>query len=279
MAGPSGMSGPTICLFGNGFDGNVTEADFISGAIPNPLNRDYYFENLSLMNFTLATGGYRIFVKNELHLQDACIINNGCDGGPTPPAGANLCSGGAGAANGTMGGGTNGGSSFVTNHGNVVAAPGANTNADQVNAGGRGGDAGTSAGNLIDLATLHQWGGLELLNMYPQNATGRTLNDIQIWGGTGGGGSLAGPGGGGGGGIVGIFACRISGTGCVQARGGDGYPNGPGPTGGGGGGVVILSFLFGQCAQYTIDVSGGLGFNGGHNGQDGNVFCVQIKAT
>lgn len=275
----TGPTGPGNCLFGNGVDGDATEASFASltnpTGIPNPLDRDYFFQNLSLTNYTLDTNGYRVYVRQGLTLNNGFIINNGRNGSAPPLTIENVSSGGAGAANGTLGGGTNGGGAYIATTGLLIATTGADTNADQANGGGQGGTGATRPGNFIPI--FSQWGGLEQLNSYPQNANGRTLNNHQIWGGTGGGGGgTSGGGGGGGGGVVGVFACEIMGTGTLQARGGNGFV-GAGPTGGGGGGIVILAFSQGSCGQYTLDVSGGSGGSGGSNGSPGNVFCTQIN--
>jgi hypothetical protein len=271
----TGPTGQGSCLFGNGSDGDATEADFVAGTFPNPLSRDYYFNYLSLTNYTLDTNGYRVFVRKGLNLDNGYIVNNGRNGSAPPTTTENVGSGGAGAANGTVGGGTSAGGAYLTVTGQLIATTGADTQADQTNAGGQGGAGATRAGNFIPV--FSQWGGIEQLNSFPHNSTGRTFNNIQIWGGTGGGGGgAAGGGGGGGGGFVGVYACEIMGSGVLQARGGNGYI-GAGSTGGGGGGIVVLAFTVGSCAQYTLDVSGGTGGSGGANGNPGNVFCTQIN--
>lgn len=280
--GPQGNPGSGANLFGNGADGDFT--DCLEG--PDSvtlLDRDYYFNNLEICG-TLCTNGYRIFVRNTFTLRSTGMVcNNGGDG--------NIHCGGNGAPMGTLGGGGGGGCMLVTAQ-----------DLDVPIAGGIGGFGNLPPG--VPTPYTHSSGGVTVFgankyqdqyyagffNHYPENSTGRTLDAVQVYGGTGGGGNNLGQegGGGGGGGVVGIYAFRLAADdngvgGMIQARGGNGYSgngqptNPPLATGGGGGGAIIISYAHGNPNAYTYDVSGGLAGGFGQNGNPGNVFKVNIS--
>lgn len=285
--GPVGPAGIGVCIFGSGFDGDVDEC--AGQPLPFPqrtMDRDYFFNNLTLCG-NINTNGFRLFVRGTFTWNGGIIFNNGQNGTQfTLGAGANY---------GTLGGGTAGG--IINGDGTSYPAQ----TSQFPNAGGiggtgsiRGGDPkqfSVSGGGRISCINIDQCGGDSqnrpefrgafLLNQFPQNSTGRTLDGEQIWGGTGGGGGLS-AGGGGGGGIVGLYVCTLRGTGgLLQARGGDAFnnPSTRAPAGGGGGGVIILSYVtVNPETVINFDVTGGLGANGGENGRPGQVFVVEISA-
>ncbi len=267
--GPTGPTGPgcpcppdiNCCSFGNGSDGDV-DLCLNPNAISNPLDRDYYFNNLKVC-LKLRTGGFRIFVKDTLTLDEGIICDDGGDGGPPNGIGAPL---------GTCGRGTNGGFG-VNGHGE---------NSDKPTIGGIGGFGKYAPGQLFPFSPTS--GGAVILNFFPDNTRVRDLNGNMIWGGTGGGGDDGLPPGGitlteggGGAGNVMIAALNIQGNGTIRARGGNGSPTGK--TGGGGGGGIILDFRAkADDANIILDVQGGTGFNGGTNGTQGSIFIVQVGA-
>lgn len=237
---------------GNGCDGNV-DLSVNPNAIPNPLNRDYYFCNLRLGAATLQTNNYRIFVRDTLDFNGGGISNNGGDGSAT--------SGGAGAFIGTTGRGTSGG---FGGNGEDSAFP---------NAGGSGGFGAFPPGAIYPFAP--DSGGLVIFNSFPQNTTVHQLFGSAIYGGTGGGGDVSG-GGGGGAGIIMIAAYRLTGSGFIQARGGAGSPSGN--TGGGGGGAIIVDYVFkSTSSDIVMDVRGGTGSGSGTAGANGNIFVVKVE--
>jgi len=261
--GPQGPPGPEIPWdeiaegwFGSGVDGSY-DLCVDPNALPNPLDRDYFFQDLTICG-PLCTGGHRIFVRGTLTFGDLGVIcNNGEDGGS--------CNG-IGAPTATAGGGTNG-----------TFGPGVAANTPTL--GGKGGDGKFPGGATYPFAPTS--GGPHQFNHFPLNMTGRDLNGNQVMGGTGGGGddgippnSVGLSSGGGGGGVILIAAFRITGTGQIQAFGGNGGAGGR--TGGGGGGAIIINYIFKENDNITLNVNGGLGQNGGQNGEAGSIFVVQV---
>lgn len=265
--GPPGPAGPVLpaLLCPEPIDGDV-DLSKDPHAIPNPLDRDYYFSNLTVCG-NLRTCGYRIFVCGTLtFVNDGIISNDGNDGAVFPSSDNSVCCCSAG----TIGAGTLGGCGR------------AGTNADTPSIGGAGGAGKYPGGSLFPFRASD--GDRNIFTIFPSNSTGRTLNGIIASGGTGGGGDdglTPGIGyacGGSGGGVVFISARNIAGTGTISARGGNGSP--AGRTGGGGGGAIILNYVSqAEGADVTLDVSGGIGQNGGSNGvgdPETQIFIVQV---
>jgi Collagen triple helix repeat (20 copies) len=266
--GPIGPGGPILpaLLCGEPIDGDV-DLCANPNAIPNPLDRDYYFNNLTVCG-NLKTCGFRIFVcENLTFVNGGTISNDGQDGGACTTNINSVCSCGSG----TVGSGTAGGCGR------------AGANADTPSIGGMGGAGKYPGGALFPFRASD--GDRNIFTLFPSNATGRTLNGVIASGGTGGGGDdgIA-PGlgfacGGSGGGVVVINAYNVLGDGKVSARGGNGSP--AGVTGGGGGGAIIFNYAFKALgANILLDVSGGLGQNGGSNGvgdPNTQIFVVQIS--
>ena len=255
--GDTGATGSVAGLFGNGDDGNI-DLCINPNAIPNPMDRDYYFRNLKVCG-KLCTGGFRIFVRETLEFVNGAVIcNDGGNGGPCTGSGAPL---------GTCGAGTNG----------LFAGKG--VDADTPTIGGQGGQGKYPPGNLLPFTP--SGGGPNLLNSFPQNVLGRDLNGVRISGGTGGGGDdglppngIGATGGGGGAGVIIISAQHITGNGEIRARGGNGGTNGK--SGGGGGGGIIINYSVIDTDDITINVAGGLGANGGTDGLPGSIYIVQV---
>jgi len=225
---PTGSSG----IYGDGSDGDITvnANPFNSGTliVNNVLQRDAYFDNLTVENTRiLETNGYIIFAKTSI-INQGTIRNNGSNGaGVTGGAGGVAGSMGSGGEGGTCttnggGGGGGGGVVFVVartinNTGGVIqanggdgadaigtAGAGGKDDGDAVSPsaeGGAGGDGGASGASPTGSggATTTSYGVRSVL----QELVAKSI------GGGGGGGSggtqntiAAGGGGGGGGGAV-----------------------------------------------------------------------------
>jgi len=262
-------------IFGTGIDGNVT-----LGSGQTTLTKDMYYNNLTLQNgATLATGGYRIFVKNTLDLQgNSVILNNGSNGVAQ--------TGGLGAPSGTLGGGANGGAGgllgLVGSNGGITT-----TNRQMGGVGGQGGISAVLGGNVRSNPSVptSSMGSIFVFNDLFSAIRGRALDGTLLEGGDGGSGggsniliTALGGGGGGGAGVVMICAKTITGTGFIQANGGNGgNVVGSGGGGGGGGGcvVVISSSLGISNSNITANGgSGGTGTNNGQSGANGNIFLI-----
>ena len=289
---------------GDGNDGNVTIA---SGT--TTLTRDMYYNRLIVASgATLATAGYRVFVKDYL-VNSGTISVNGNPGGN----GGNSSSGTGGTA-GAAAAATTSGSPTMPVAGGIAGSAGndggtpsgkngvAASNAvaariGPVAKGGGGGGKGDTTGSNGSAgadtsapAEPASWRTAVGQTSWVSVADG--VADIPSYpdragGGGGGGGSLTTHGGGGGGGsgssggIVWISAQTSAGSGTYSVTGGAGGNGGRGATGGdvggGGGGsggsggwVIILTRhdIFGG----TYSVTGGAGGTGGlgrNNGVDG----------
>ena len=237
-------------------------------AIPNPLDRDYYFGNLTVCG-NLKTCGFRIFVCGNLTFVDGIISNDGVNGSATTGC-TGCCGYNCSYSGGTVGAGTAGGCGR------------SGQNADTPSIGGQGGAGKYPGGALFPFRASD--GDPNIFSLWPNNINGRTLNGVIASGGTGGGGDdgispgIAYACGGSGGGVVVISAYNVVGTGAVTARGGNGSPLGV--TGGGGGGAIIFNYVYKDAAaNILLDVSGGLGQNGGSNGvgnPNTQIFVTQL---
>lgn len=221
---------------------------------------------------TVLPNGYRLFVRHVLN-HDGLIDHSGFDGldaDSSPPA---TFKGGTGAATGTLGGGGNGGYSYLTGDETGGASP--YTVGTGISQGGVfGGDVTPNSAQQNNSAFNSMTNPIMGLSVF---------SPIHISGGSGGGcpsynaDSIGKAGGGGGGGIIFIAAAILQGNGTIRARGGNsGINNLGGPSsGGGGGGGIFISAFQNNGSTYTLDVSGGLSFdsvggpNPAGNGQDG----------
>jgi len=263
-------SNPIVGLnyFGDGRDGDVT---IYSNTF---MTRDIYANNLTVTaGSILDTAGYRIFVRKKLTV-DGTIRCNGAPGVGSMPgfgisSGFGLLLGGNGGSGGAGSG--EGGISVVGLGGNGGNGGGAG--------GGGGGKVTTS--NMIPISDI-----ASLLNLRELATTSMT----RYTGGAGGGGGSGfidawdehpGGGGGQGGGPVIIAAQFITGSGSIEAKGGDGAPAPETNTyggGGGGGGVIVIVYCHkGYDYALTLNVSGGQGYNGGQNGQPGQIIWWKVN--
>jgi hypothetical protein len=271
-------------------DGDVVLGKNIS------LTRNMYYRNLIISpGVTLNTNGWRIVVTEHLVL-NGTISHNGTDAiGATPGTGT------AAIYTTYLGSGSDGGAGLTTNgtgKSGIAAA--------YQCAGGKGGNGGRgytiyvegSAGSFMPISAVD--GGLNMLATMPVAFLGRLISEKSyIMGGTGGGSggamrlsakTVRSGAGGGGGGLIVLAAKSITGTGKIEARGGNGSDAGytgtflphAGGGGGGGGGCIIVVSQFGMSGKIEISVSGGTGGLGvgegtpGSKGADGNIFTLQI---
>jgi hypothetical protein len=230
--------------------------------------------------FTLTTAGYGIWC--EKLVDNGTIANNGSNGGV---GGASPSTGGAGASAATFGGGMPGGSAD-SNTTQPTAATAFYGGAFDSAFYGRGGGAGTiAAGGLGTPGISNQNNSYYI---WKRNPGCNTLLDAvgrYIWAGSGGGagsgdGTNYGGSGGGGAGIVFINAKTITGTGVINAIGGNGGNATIGDCGGGGagsGGVIIIHTLM-NPADFTItaSVSGGTPGTGSGSGGTGSTSATGI---
>lgn len=238
------------------------------------LTEDLFCDNIMLSaGVTLHTNGYKIFAANAFAILGT-ISNTGGNAG--------LSSGGSGAPNGTLGGGSDGGftsTQFTSASGMPVQGVNPVAGASMGGAGGQSGGAG-GAVNVSE-------SGVYTLDYFIYLNTLHDLYGNVFAGGSGGGSgtfNLFGSGnGGGGGGVIAIFAKTIMGNGVITADGGSGS-TGQGATdggGGGGGGGFIYIVTGHNMFIGSIHANGGsAGANGGSGGstpQNGQAGFVKIK--
>ncbi len=273
-AAPTGGSGGTLPLFGDGFDGDVTIA------VDTTLTSDMYYDDLTVNAATnLTTGGFRIFVKGTLTLNGTIRFN-----GVTATNNNGAGFGGSNQTLKTTEAGANGG---------TAAGSAATARADCMGgAGGLGGTGSGGAGGAGGAATVpaSTRGGVRAFGNIATAFFGRIIDASNaaaivspfagLGGGGGGGDGTAGGGGGGGGGFVCIAAKTLAGAGTIEAKGGNGAAASAGNRGGGGGGGggVVTLITASTSNPYTISVAGGTGGAGsgtgtaGANGSDGRTF-------
>lgn len=264
--------------YGDGSDGTV-----VLGAGTTTLTRDMYYENLTLgATSVLATGGFKIFVRNLCTIPVGAVVrHNGAPGLVGVDANTGGVAG-AGATGGTMGAGFNGGAGGSDANG----ANGTNASASLGGAGGAGGNSNdTGNGGTGGTTTL-----ASITVGFRHLAVAMGYSDAGVqWrggaGGAGGGGGDTGSGGGGGGGGGCLFlaAYRLVLEGEIEALGGDGGDGFTGPDalgnggGGGGGGGVIWLVTRGRSGSGTVLAAGGEGGVGhlvGENGDPGSTGTV-----
>jgi len=131
-------------LFGDGSDGVVAITSNTS------LARDMYYKDLTVTSCFLTTKGFRIFVKDTLHLNAATIRHNGtggtagaAGGDEDEEGGANGGNGGAGASAGSLQAGTAGSKGGASGIGDA-------------HGGGGGGGGGGSGGIVFIYARVLQ---------------------------------------------------------------------------------------------------------------------------
>jgi hypothetical protein len=124
-------------LFGDGSDGVVAITSNTS------LTRDMYYKDLTVTSCFLTTNGYRVFVKDTLHLNAATIRNNGSGGSTGGASGGN---GGSGGPGGSLQAGTAG------------SRGGAGGSGDTFRGGGGGGGGGSGGIVFIYARVLQETG-------------------------------------------------------------------------------------------------------------------------
>ncbi|QYB17388.1 hypothetical protein PV-S19_0024 [Pacmanvirus S19] len=229
---------------------------------------------------TLTTAGYGIWCEKLVH--NGIIANNGQNG---TDGGASSGTGGLGAPAATFGGGMPGGSadSNTAQPTAAVAYYGGTFASTFI---GYGGGAGSIAsGGIGTTGTSNQNNSYYIWKRNPNSNTLLDAVGRYIWAGSGGGaasgdGTNYGGSGGGGAGIVFISAKTITGTGVINAIGGNGGNATIGNCGGGGagsGGVIIIHTLM-NPADFTIsaDVSGGTPGTGFGSGGTGSLSVAGI---
>lgn len=264
--------------FGDGSDGSVTISS------PTSLTRDMYYDSL-VVNNTLTTNGYRIFVKGTLS-------GSGTIKYPDGNAGSNgSATAGAGGAAYTAGGplrntaGANGGDSSAGGAGSdgyIGSAPGAGGNPGAL--GGAGGVAGAAVNSAK--FGIERW---MVISMLMRVASGVVAITPRGAGGGGGDNSGNGAGGGGGasGGVVWIAARNWGGTFTISAIGGNGGNGGSGGNYGGGGGggaggtAVIIHITKTWTGSYSLTggtggAAGGVGATAGGNGATGTSYELRL---
>lgn len=293
-AAPSGGGGSAGASYGNGQDGTVTfdGSSVVLGLTPSSsvytLNRDIFLAAGTINNgVSIKTNGFRVFCKGAL-TNNGTILWNGTNAsgttkgfGPSNSSSTFQVNTAATTAPGTEGGpgATNGGTggSASVNH-----AYGGQGGTGGTGVGGAGAAGGTKASLATGYSPIYAMPYCTMLREFKGDGT-NTYIQAGTGGGSGGGntfGDSSGAGGGGGG-IVFVAAFTFSGTGTIQAKGGNG---GDGSTaggesfytgggGGGGGGLLVIissSISGGAISGQTLDVSGGAGgLKGGSSGTNG----------
>jgi hypothetical protein len=253
--------------YGTHADGNATfdGTSTVLGLVPNAAQTYFMTANIECSNMTINPGVTVVTQGFIIMCTGLLTVNGIIDNSGTAASGTTQ---GTGAFWTFMGGGSDGGSGshFSAQQSGVsFTTVGTNNNVALGGQGGMGGNIsnlGGATNNPIGASTLvwradHLDLGSILMSSRIFNAglagAGSTgaASLISFGGGTGGGGGASpgggppvdGGGGGGGGGIILIFASAITGTGTIQANGGNGanatavqWAGG----GGGGGGVIII---------------------------------------
>lgn len=296
------LAGLAPFYFGDKADGSATISVDTTAA------KDMFYDSLTVnagVNYNMA--GFRLFARTLVN--NGRIHNNGGDGVTpvtnTQPAGGVA----AGAAfyggtpavgrpgsNATPGvsGAPNAGYSWPGSTIGTAAASTGIGNAGGICQGGSGGGVGGAAGSAggTTVATSPVAEGSP--HNMPERLIGRAaLEATQKWTGGSGGGigsctaasSFSG-GSGAGGGVIGVFAQVYSGTGTIEARGGnagDSFYGGAGGqvngSGGGGGGVAVVVTGSGVPAVLVNGGNRGLAANGGNNGGSGGAGISYVDAN
>lgn len=273
-------------FYGDGSDGDVTIT-----AGTTTLTRDMFYENLTVTSTgILATGGYRIFVRDLCTIQTSGLIHRNGGAGLIPAnSGVGGVAGAGASGSGTLGDGANGGAGAS----NANGANGTGTSSAYGGSGGAGGnsnDTGNGGTGGVATAPVAALGsGRHLGAAFGWTINTGTSSNLQWSGGAGGAGggggdTGSGGGGGGGGGVLVLAAYRLDNEGAIQANGGVGGPAFGGPDaagnggGGGGGGGALWLITRGRTGAGTVTASGGIGGAGflvgaaGANGSAGTVF-------
>lgn len=262
-----------------GFFPVASDGDAVISA-DTTLTRDMYYNTLVINSgATLFTNGFRVFARTS-------ITNNGF----IDRSGANASGTAATTAltAGTLAAGTTGGAG-----GTAAGSAGGNSATSLGGAGGAGGLGSLGAGGAGGTNTLNTAGngGVETFQNVDRCKEGRNLAGTQVTYGSGGGGGggdgVAGGAGGAGGGLIILMSPLITGTGQINAKGGNGFTPITGGNKGGGGGagggiIVCISENDVTTTSLALSVSGGLGAPGvgtganGVNGTVGRIYLVRV---
>ncbi len=156
-AGQAIEDGVLLAFYGDGSDGNLA-----AGAGVTTLGKDTYYNNVTLnATDTIATAGYRLFIKGTLTMANGAIIRN--NGG----VGADGVGGAGGAAGIAAPSGTVLGGSAAGAGGSLAAGAVGTVLADSLGGSGGGGGAGgvnvfiynRLSGAITDPATICQAAG------------------------------------------------------------------------------------------------------------------------
>lgn len=280
-------------LLGDGSDGSPTfdGSTTILGMVPSSnvytLTRDFYFEAPVINNgVTIKEAGFVFLARGNVTL-NGVIERNGNNA-------VNSSSGLVGAAGAALTGGrlpgSAGGASGVNANvagqaaGGQTGTPQGYNTAGGAGGAGQGGAGGAGGTNTEAIAVSNGWRQAHCA------LQGRTMiySAFSIGGGGGSGGGNSGSpsgSGGGSGGWCSVAAKSFSGTGSIQAKGGNGgnaFAGGGNAGGGGGGKGGIIAVVWVTGAQPTCTVTGGTGGTGvgtgvgGSAGTDGLVIPFKL---
>jgi len=273
--GPTGLSGGTGLnawmqagsRFGDAsflsYPGNFMSSQLTTITGIMELTADAQFDSVLIPTGSiLYTRGYQVKARYRF-VHFGLIDNSGQDGEDADFGSLTTYKGGTGGFAGTLGGGGQGGYSYLS--GAVAGAPSLNALGNSnLFQGGQGG----GAINQNDAAT-----NITAFNSILNPVNGFELFGIPLSGGSGGGcpsynaDSIPKAGGGGGAGVISIAAEQCEGNGIIRAKGGNSGVNTSGgpPSGGGGGGAILISCLQ-NLSSYTLDVTGGTSFDSTQTG-------------
>jgi hypothetical protein len=287
-----GAASGGVGVYGDGSDGTVTfdGSTTVLGIPPSSstytLTRDLYLAAGTINSgVSIITAGFRIFCAGTLTNNGtikwngaSSANNNGAVGCNNSNASINAATSPAVGQNGASGTSGAGGSATAQSGQYSIGGAGGNGGAGSSGAAGSGsaitGAPPVGAGSIRHVPTA------VLGNFVVSGSSGLTFKNVYGGGGGGAGGgdgTNLGGGGGGGGGVVVVIARVITGTGSIQARGGDGNTRVTGNVGGGGGGgggvviVVSSSVSAGAITGQTIDANGGARGTGVGTGSNGVV--------
>lgn len=289
--------------FGPGTDGNVTFDGMttVLGIVPSAntytLTRDIAPATMTVNSgVIIATANYAITIESTL-TNNGTISNNGQagshgSGGNTTPAGRFPININGGQGGGTGGGGSKAPTGFFVSASAAAGGGAGATGANGTNGAGTGGGGGGATSGAGSSGGAQTIGGTMIPSLYDFIRGARTPDNTSMSFGTGGGaggnGASVNGYGGAGGGLVFVAVPTMTGTGAIQARGGNGgtavASDNAGGGGGGGGGMVVLIYSTGANTQ-TIDANGGTGGGGssgdatgsGGNGGSGYVYKVNLS--
>lgn len=233
--------------YGTGVQGDETTDG--AGAGDETWTEDQFFNNYTITaGDTIRTGGNRLYCSGTLTIESGAFLDHSGED-------ASGRIGGAGAATGTLIGGTAGGNG-AQDDGPAAQAGGDSAywpSKESTPSGGSGGGTGASGGQAYP---QFGFGSYMIESIATGNGTGGGA-------GGGGGGTASGDDGGGAGGGAGVMViCArniVAASGSIRAKGGAGDDSTGGGAGGGGGGGMggVIFIVTDDATAPTVDVSGG----------------------